>query len=239
MSDANHQSRATQHAVAGLAVLQVALFAVPLIVLGQAIKWPASLRLPPAEALPLIAANKPAIMLGYWAYMLVSVALIPLAFALRQWVVERRGQNHLLDAVTFIGAAAGVLKTLGIVRWLVAMPALAATYVDPATDAVRRQIIEVTYLTLNGYAGAVGELLGVQLMSGFWVAGISLFLLRSGLRITGLLGLGVGLLFLAACLRTVLPEAEIIQTIAAPVGLVWFLILALVVARHRGDAGGR
>jgi hypothetical protein len=222
----------TSRTVTLLAVLQVALFAVPLFVLGQAINWPASLRLPPTEALPLIAANKTAILIGYWAYMLVAVALIPLAFALRQWVIEWRGTSLWLDTFTFIGAAAGILKMLGIVRWLVAMPALSTAYGDPATDAAGRKMIEIAYLTLNGYAGTVGELLGVQLMSGVWVMFVSGLLIKRAWYVTGVAGFAAGCLFVAACLRTAMPAAEILQTIAAPVGLAWFLILAFTMARY-------
>ena len=74
------RSRDLARKAAALALLQTALFAVPLVVLGRAISWPASLRLPAAEALPLIAAQADAVLLGYGAYLAVSLALIPLAF---------------------------------------------------------------------------------------------------------------------------------------------------------------
>ncbi len=226
---------APTRAVALLALLQVGLFAVPLIVLGQAIGWPASLRLPPQEALPLVAANLTAVQIGYWAYLLVSVALIPLAFAVRHWLA-RDGASFWLDAATFIGAAAGVLKTLGIVRWLSAMPTLATAYVAPATDPATKAMIEVSYLTLNGYAGAVGELLGVQLMTGLWLAFVAVLLIRRGIVVTGLLGVLAAVLFLATCLRTFVPEIGALQAISAPIGLLWMLFLAFAAWRSKDSA---
>ena len=154
----------TPRLVAGLAVLQVALFAVPMVVLGRAIGWPASLRLPASEALPLVAANLQAVLFGYWAYLLVSVAMVPLAFALRSLAAERGRSGPMIDALAFIGAAAGILKTLGIVRWLSAMPALATAHAG--ADAAGRATIETAYLALNTYAGSVGELLGGDLEAG-------------------------------------------------------------------------
>jgi hypothetical protein len=65
--------------LSGLALLQTVLFLVPMIVLGRAIGWPGSLRLPAGEALPLIAREWLAVQIGYWAYLLTSLALIPLA----------------------------------------------------------------------------------------------------------------------------------------------------------------
>jgi Domain of unknown function (DUF4386) len=233
-STANSETSA-HRSVSLLALLQVGLFMVPLLVLGQAIGWPASLRLPPEEALPLVAANLNAVLIGYWAYLLVSVALIPLAFAVRHWLAADRA-DYWLDAATFMGAAAGVLKTLGIVRWLSAMPTLAAAYVDPLTDPARKAMIEVSYLTLNGYAGAVGELLGVQLMSGLWIAAIAVLLVRRGLTMTGLLGGLAAVLFLATCLRTFWPELGALQAVSAPLGLVWTLFLAFAAWRNAAVA---
>jgi hypothetical protein len=101
----------------------------------------------------------------------------------------------MIDALAFLGAAAGILKTLGIVRWLSAMPALATAHAG--ADAAGRATIETAYLALNAYAGSVGELLGVQLLSGLWLLGTAAVLVGIGLRLTGLLGGLAGLLFLA------------------------------------------
>jgi hypothetical protein len=225
------QNRSTSLSVAALAVVQTALFAVPMIVLGQAIGWPASLRLPTSEILPLIHANAGAVSLGYWAYLIVSVALIPLAFAFRQWFTERGLGGHWLDAATFIGAAAGVLKTLGIVRWLIAMPTLAVAHAQ-TSDPLQRQIIETVATGLNAYGGSIGELLGVQLMSGLWLAFVGVGLLRVGRPIVGAIGAIVGALFLILCLRTVMPGIDALQMVAVPLALVWFLILAGTLVRR-------
>jgi hypothetical protein len=221
----------TARLAAGLAVLQVALFAVPMVVLGRAIGWPASLRLPAAEALPLVAANAGAVQLGYWAYLLVSLALVPLAFALRTFALERGFAGPMVDTLAFLGAAAGILKTLGIVRWLSAMPALAAAHAGAGADVATRQAVETAFLALNAYAGSVGELLGVQLVSGLWLVGTGVVLARLGLRLTGVGGIVAGLLFLATALRTVEPAFAAIQMAAVPFTLVWFLMLAGVLMK--------
>ncbi len=142
----------TPRLVAGLAILQVALFAVPMVVLGRAIGWPASLRLPASEALPLVAANLQAVLVGYWAYLLVSVAMVPLAFALRSLAAEHGRSGPMIDTLAFLGAAAGILKTLGIVRWLSAMPALATAHAG--ADAAGRATIETAYLALASGASS-------------------------------------------------------------------------------------
>lgn len=224
-------SAPSRPAFAALLALQPALFAVPMVVLGQAIGWPGSLRLPAAEILPLIHAHPGAVQLGYTAYLLVSLALVPLAFALRGWM-EAKGQGGWhADALAFFGAAAGILKMLGIVRWLSAMPVLAAQHAN--ADAAGRAMLEASFTALNAYAGAVGELLGVQLTSGLWLLGLGTFLLRTGHRWLGAGGLASGALFLATTLRLALPEAAALQAVAVPVTLLWFAGFAAMVARGR------
>jgi hypothetical protein len=223
----------THRLVAGLCLVQTALFVVPMVVLGAAIGWPASLRLAPADALPLIAANLTAVLVGYWAYLLVSVALIPLAFAMRSFLAENGARGPMLDALTFIGAAAGVLKTLGIVRWLSAMPSLAAAHADAPPGSTRREAIETAYLALNGYAGSIGELLGVQLMSGIWLAGVGVWLYAARYKVTGLIGAVTGALFVVTALRTFSPGFAAIQSVAVPMALAWFVMAAITIGRRR------
>jgi hypothetical protein len=225
-----HRTPSRAPALAVLLFAQTAIFLIPMIVLGSAIGWPASLSFPAAQVLPTIHANAGAVLLGYWAYLIVSVAMIPLVFAFRAWAMDRGVSGWALDALTFAGAAAGVLKTLGIVRWLTVMPMLAREYV--AADATQRASIELTYRAFNAYAGSVGELLGVQLMSGLWLMGAGVVLVMMAWRLIGSLAVLAGALFLATCLRTALPEMAVLQTVAVPLTLVWFVLAGIAVARR-------
>jgi hypothetical protein len=222
---------ANDRALMGWALLQAGLFAVPLIVLGRAIGWPASLRLSAAEALPLIAREVLSVQIGYWAYMLTALAMIPLSVALRAYAHSKGVRGLLVDTAALLGAAAGTFKMLGIVRWLVAMPALATSYIA-TKDAVTKTVIETSYSMLNDYAGAVGELLGVQLVSGFWLSATGIILMRVGLRWTGIAGLLIGALFLVTSGRTVFPQLGILQAVAPPLGFFWFPMLAFAVWRR-------
>lgn len=220
-----------QYPLIGLALVQTGLFLVPLIVLGQAIGWPASLRLPASEVLPLIAREAIAVQVGYWAYLLTSIAMVPLAVALRAFANANGVRGVMVDTATALGAAAGIVKTLGIVRWLAAMPDLAHLYGN-ATDAVTKTAIEVSYTALNGYAGSVGELLGVQLLSGIWLMLTGVILARIGMRWIGLAALLIGALFVATCLRTLIPQAAMLQSVAVPLALLWFPAFAVAVWRR-------
>jgi len=213
-----------------LLLAQLILFLIPLIVLGQAIGWPASLRLAPEEALPLIHREALSLQIGYWGYLLTSVALIPLAVALRRYANANGVAGLLVDATLYIGVAAGVLKTLGIVRWLIAMPALASLH-ETTADPVVRSAVEVSYLALNGYAGSVGELLGVQLFSGLWLLGTGLVLGRIGFRAISIAGMLIGVGFLLNAMRTIVPGLEQLQAYVIPIALLWFPAVAFAIWR--------
>jgi hypothetical protein len=224
-SAAAPMTRAETHALVLLTLSQVGLFLVPLIVLGQAIGWPASLRLPAADALPLIHRHAMAVQVGYWGYMLTAAAMVAFVIALRRHAHAHGVSGVLVDAMAAFGIAAAVLKTLGIVRWLIAMPSLAALHAG-AADSATRAAVEISYVAINGYAGSVGELLGVQLFSGIWLVLLGVTLARSGFRLNGLASAVIGAGFALTAFRTLLPELNALGGIMPPLALAWLIILA-------------
>jgi hypothetical protein len=225
------KSRAETVVLVSLVLAQVVLFLVPLVVLGGAIGWPASLRLPASEALPLIHRNAAAVQVGYVGYLLTAVAMVPLALAFRRHAQARGATGLAVDMMAALGIAAAVLKTLGIVRWLIAMPALAALH-DGTSDPAIRTMVEVNYLALNGYAGSVGELLGVQLFSGLWLILLGLTFARTGLRFHGVAAMVLGLGFTAMAARTLVPAFNALGAVLPPLGLAWYLLLAVSLGRQ-------
>jgi hypothetical protein len=215
----------------GFAILAAFLFVAALVVLGHAIGWPGILREPPSVVFPRIDANKTAMLFGYTCYLLSSLAMIPVAFALRERFIAAGLNVALVDSVTFFGAAGAILKTLGIVRWLSAMPLLASQYVA-ATTPEARATLEATYFALNGYAGSVGELLGVQLVSGVWMASVGLLLLRAMNRFwTGAIGVTAGVGFIIVAGRVFEPGLAALQAFINPVALVWVFLLGIVMLK--------
>lgn len=155
------------------------LMFVPLIILGSAIEWPATLSDPANLMLPRIHEQAESVRLGYFFYLMYSILFLPLALMTNQ-VVSGGKSNILLTIATGFGIGSAVLRTLGIIRWLFPLPVLARLYVDPATSGETRATISIVYQTLNDYAGAIGEVLGVSLFAAIWVALVSIAILRSG-----------------------------------------------------------
>jgi hypothetical protein len=116
------------------------------------------------------------------------------------------------------------------------MPVLAAAYTSPDTPAALRPLIEVTYTGLNAYGGGLGELLGVQLFGGLWMAGMGVLLWRQGWRVSGGLGAFSGALFLLSTLRIFHDGLGMLNAVAGPFGLTWYLVLAVAAWRHRPAA---
>jgi Domain of unknown function (DUF4386) len=187
--------------VAGwMLIAQFVLQFAALFILGGAINWPASLDEPAAVNLPLIVEQASAVALGYSSYFLSALLLAPIALLVFFLGGEGRGRAALLVAAGF-GVLASFAKLLGISRWLVMMPLLAQSYVDPGASEATRAAITVAYDAFNSYAGGVGELLGVALLSGLWTLLVSAVLLRGSSlapRWMGAYGLLAAALLLAA-----------------------------------------
>jgi Domain of unknown function (DUF4386) len=174
-----------------LLVAESLLIFVPLSVLGSAINWPKSLADPADKILPLLVQNAPAVRFGYLVYLVYSILFWVVALLTIRVLNDEETDSISLRIATGFGIASAVARCLGIIRWLVAMPALATLYTDPNISTATRESIAVVYLALNDYAGSVGELLGVSLFAGLWLAIVSFKILETRIlpRWLGFLGL--------------------------------------------------
>lgn len=164
--------------VAGWTTLaQALLLFVPLIVLGVAVEWPASLGDPASIALPRLAENEGAVRFGYAAYLLYSV-LFAVTVTLLARLVEGDMAKGVRRLVVGFAIASVVARSIGIIRWLAPMPELADAYAS-ATDESQRFAIERIYDTLNSFGGTIGEALGVGLFAAISIGLLSIGLLRS------------------------------------------------------------
>jgi Domain of unknown function (DUF4386) len=183
----------------GLLIFDALLSIVPVVILGAAIGWPASLGKPAAEQLSAIYANAGAVTLGYSIYLLYSILIAPVMIGL-----TRRVFGNLSDALPATVVAFAVLSTLarsiGILRWLTVMPVLATLHAASraTNEATKREQIELVFSALTTYGGGIGEILGVSLFMAISVAtlcvgtllkgGMPTWLSISGFASAGLIG---------------------------------------------------
>ncbi len=89
------------------------------------------------------------------------------------------------------GVIAGLVQTLGFLRWPFLVPYLAHAYLDPAASEAQRAAATLVFEAFNRYAGmAVGEHLG-YLSTSVWTFLVGLLMLRAPLfgRWLGLSGM--------------------------------------------------
>ena len=178
-SAANRGRSGLYKSAIALLIMEFFLIFPPMIILGGAINWPASLDEPAAVNLPLILEQYAAVMVGYSIYLLYSLLFWPVAYLTGRVVVGNEVENGIFRIASGFAALSAVARALGIVRWLFAMPVLARLYTDPATSPELQASISVVYDMLNAYAGGIGELLGVSLFAAIWLALMGVLLLRS------------------------------------------------------------
>ncbi|WP_298162255.1 DUF4386 family protein [Brevundimonas sp.] len=161
-------------------------------ILSSAIDWPASLDDPAAIALPRLLENKPAVLMGYASYLAAALLLVPATAALN----GRLGLSGPMAGLNLsLATFAALAKAIGISRWLFVMPALADAYNQSGAATGG---IDLLFSAINAYAGGIGEVIGVGLVSGLWSLSIAVSLWRVGgilpTALAGTLGLtGLGL----------------------------------------------
>ncbi len=160
--------------IAGLIlILQFALMWTAFFILSAAINWPVSLDDPASIALPRMLEQAQPIMTGYGCYLMVGLLLLPATAALN----ARLGLSRAVAGFTIaLATFSAMAKSIGITRWLFVMPDLAQAYTaDGADQAAISHIFEA----LNAYAGGIGEILGVGLISGVWTICIAVSVFRA------------------------------------------------------------
>jgi hypothetical protein len=164
-------------ALGALLIAEALLSFAPLLILGPAIGWPASLGRPAAEQMVAIQAHAGMVSLGYAVYLLYSLLVAPLMIGLAARVFGTLARGVPATIAAF--AALSVLaRAIGILRWLTAMPSLAAAHALAAPDA--RAQIETVFDALNRYGGGIGEVLGVSLLMAVAMAALAIGAWREG-----------------------------------------------------------
>jgi Domain of unknown function (DUF4386) len=152
-----------------LLIIQSLLIFVPMFILGTSINWPESLNSPANEILPLIYSKATEVGLGYFIYFIYSILFFFTGTILVS-ELKKTSTNQSCSELKLAQSAAGLsslARVIGIIRWLIPFPILAATYVTTSNQNLRL-IQETVYTVFNTYGGAIGELLGVTIFASIW-----------------------------------------------------------------------
>jgi hypothetical protein len=181
-------------------VLLIALpiaFNVAFTGLARRFGYPGILRQPVGTILEKFSAGGSGLVTLWWVFALVALAFVPVAAAAGS-VVRSASTSELgawlAEVSIAVGVAAGLVQTLGLIRWPYLVPELARRY-HGAADPAERRAAEVVFAAAHRLLGVgIGEGLG-YLLTGLWTVLFGLSIVASGVvpAILGILALPVGL----------------------------------------------
>jgi hypothetical protein len=218
----------------------ILLMAVPLIFtagftgLQMTFEYPDILRHPAGEVLTRFAAAGADLHLYWYAMMAASLLMIgaAIAFGLQFWK-----QDNLLAALSIgAGVLAGLVQALGLLRWVMLVPSLAAMYVAPGATEIEQSMAIALFDSANHYLGVgVGEHLG-YFFTAIWTALASALTFKTSrtLAVTGtIIALGV----ISGMLEPFgVPMTGMINSISYTLWALWTLILGVVLLRGEWSA---
>ncbi|WP_375451039.1 DUF4386 domain-containing protein [uncultured Devosia sp.] len=205
-----------------------AIIAVPVIFMAAftglqlSFGYPDILRQPAPEILERFAAGGSGLVALWYVFMLSALAFIPVGVLSGLWLWPK-GQVAAAFAACF-GILAGLVQGLGLLRWIVLVPHLAAGGTDSAST-------EAVFEAFHLYAGVgVGEHFG-YLFTALWTVSVAAALWRERPWIarTGLLlalGIAIGMAEPFG-----LAAAGAINAIAYTLWALWLIVLGVVILR--------
>ncbi len=213
----------------------ILLIAVPIVFtagftgLQLTFEYPDILRHPAGEALTRFAAAGADLHLYWYAMMAAALAMIPAAIGLGLHLWERHRQLAALSIGA--GVLAGLVQALGLLRWVILVPGLAASYVAPDATAAQQQMAVALFDAANRYLGmGVGEHFG-YLFTAAWTLLVASLIIRQH-RIIAAFGVVTALGIITGMAEPFgVPQVGAINAISYTLWAIWTLVLGVVVLR--------
>lgn len=215
-------------ALAAGAVLANAAF----VGLGGAFDYPDVLLRPTAEILDLFQASRGTVM-AWFAVLAAGAALLGPGAVL----LGRLGRGRAARWSVRAGVAAAVVQVIGLSRWFLVVPGLAATATDPSADpAARSRAVDRFELAHTVLGRVIGETLGYALTAAWTVLVVVALRELVGGRVARTVGVAAaGLIALGILTPLGVPGTDLANFVGYVVWSVWVVALAVrLVRRHRG-----
>ncbi|HKK48411.1 MAG TPA: DUF4386 domain-containing protein [Alkalispirochaeta sp.] len=229
----SHSTQVNKAAVGTFVIVETLLLFVPLFILGAAINWPGSLSEPASVVLPQLIEQAGAVRAGYFIYLLYSILFFPMAYFLLAFLEGGRVSSHIGWLGVGFAAISTLSRTIGIARWLTAMPNLAMRWLEaPGRD------IEIAYDTLNSLAGGIGEIIGVGLFAGIWALITSRVAIRER-RVPawiGWMGVVAGIALISPVVELLGIEIDGLVTVTTALVHLWWLIMGIAILARPAEA---
>ncbi len=170
------KTQSSLRAAGGLLIVAGLLTGICFELLRQHFQYPDILRMPTGYVLAQYQAAGAGLQVLWYGMTLGALLLIPASLLLHRELLVRRVGHATL--ITGLGVGAGLFNTLGFIRWVFMVPALAAAYMHPSASPVTREAVQVVFEAFHLYLGfSVGEHLGFLFLAGW--SGTLAFALRA------------------------------------------------------------
>jgi Domain of unknown function (DUF4386) len=171
------------------------------------------------------------LVLAWFGFAMSALLFIPVALATDRLLAAR---GVAMRGAVVLAIASATAQAIGLLRWVLVVPALASGYADPAASAATRDAIAVVFDAVHRYGGMViGEMVGQLLLAG-WTALVTVQLYRSRavprwIAVAGALTLPFWLVGQTELLHMVVPAVPSIEVIplAFMAWEAWLLVLAV------------
>jgi hypothetical protein len=219
----------TVRTAGGLLVAVPLIFSVGFTGLQMTFEYPDILRQPAGEVLTRFAAAGPDLHLYWYAMMTAALLMIGAAIAggLLFW-----SRDNLLAALSIgAGFLAGLVQALGLLRWVVLVPSLAAMYTAPGATEIERSMAVALFDAANHYLGmGVGEHLG-YFFTAIWTVLVSALVFKDH-RVVAIAGIIIATGVATGMLEPFgVPVVGAVNAIAYTLWALWALILGVVLLR--------
>ncbi len=213
------------------------LVAVPLLFtagftgLQMTFEYPDILRHPAGEVLTRFAAAGVDLHLYWYAMMFASLLMIGavIATGLHWWK-----RDSFLAALSIgAGVVAGLVQALGLLRWVMLVPSLAAMYVVPGATEIDKSMAIALFDAANHYLGmGVGEHLG-YFFTAIWTVLAAALMFKTN-RIMAATGILIAVGVISGMLEPFgVPLTGMINSISYTLWALWTLILGIIVLRSQ------
>lgn len=182
-----------------LIVLPV-VFNITFFALARNFSYPDILREPTDVILKRFAAGGNRLITTWYVFAMTALLAIPAAFLVQAVFAD---QPQLGAASAVIGSLSGLVQAMGLLRWPLLVPALAAQYNASGTTPAQQDAIGVVFNAFHQYVGVVvGEHLG-YIFTAAWTILLSFMMLNSPLfsPLVALLGIVSAIGILAGLLE--------------------------------------
>ncbi|MFN8377783.1 MAG: DUF4386 domain-containing protein [Anaerolineae bacterium] len=166
--------------ITGLVLLLVPLaFNGLFFALGKSFDYPGILRQPADTIFEKFSAGGRRLVALWYGFALTALLAIPMALLFQLVFAEQNPQLAVISAI--IGVLSGLVQAMGLLRWPLLVPSLAALYHAETATPAQREAVSVVFHAFHQYVGVVvGEHLG-YLFTGVWTILISVMMISSPL----------------------------------------------------------